>query len=200
MEMLEQVVRSQEEFMGVAFPQNHAIVLAANVEGAAGIGGRDAIIVTSYANEFVVIAHETAHTYWNYGPVWIREGGASFLEVISRRVYDGTPLPDRELSCTLFDSLAELERSDLGSNAIFASRCSYYLGRGIFRELYNRLGDETFREGFARLYRSLRDDSYEDVCTGVDESACYLRESFTQGVTPEQENIVNDVLRRRYYG
>ena len=199
MSLLEHSLRSQEEFMGVAFPQNHAIVLAAKVEGAVGIGGPEAVIITSYENNLSVIAHETAHTYWNYGPAWVGEGGASFLEVISRRAYDGTPLPDQELPCTLFDNLAELERSDLGRAEVLASGCSYYLGRGIFRELYTRLGDETFREGFGRLYRALRDDSYEDVCTGADESACYLRESFTQGATSEQTNVVADVLRRRYY-
>ena len=159
MDLLEQAVRSQEEFMGVAFPRNHAIVLAVNVEGFVATGGRYAIIITNYPDHHEVIAHETAHTYWNHGPTWIREGGASFLEVVSRRAYDGTPLPDRELPCTQFDTLAELEQPNLGSDEIFASGCSYYLGRGIFRELYNRLGDEAFRIRFGRFYLALRDSS-----------------------------------------
>lgn len=200
MDLLEQAVRSQEEFMGVAFPQNHAIVLVADVHRFGGTGGRDAIIVTNYPEHRGVIAHEVAHTYWAWGPGWVVEGGASFLDVISHRAYDGTPLPTRELPCTLFSTLAELERPGLGWEAIFASGCDYFLGRGIVRELYNRLGDEAFRPGYGRFYLAVRDDLYSNVCPGDDRYACYLRESFTEGATPEQAAIVEDVLNRRYYG
>ncbi len=200
MGLLEQAVRSQEEFMGVAFPQGHAIVLVADVHNFGGTGGFDAIITTIYPESRGVIAHEVGHTYWHTGRAWMIEGGASFLDVISHRAYNGTPLPEQELPCTLFDTLAELEFSGRTPYDLLESGCNYFLGRGIFRELYVRLGDAAFRPGFGRLYLALRDDSYEDVCTGVDESACYIREAFTEGATPEQEAIVEDVLRRRYYG
>ena len=200
MDLLEQAVRSQEEFMGVAFPQNHAIVLVADVHRFGGTGGSDAIIVSNYAEHRGVIAHEVAHTYWAWGPTWVAEGGASFLDVISHRAYDGTPLPTRELRCTLFSTLAQLERSELRWEAIFASGCNYFLGRGIFRELYNQLGDEAFRRGFGRFYLAVRHDSYSSTCTEDDRYACYLREAFTEDATPEQAAIVEDVLKRRYYG
>lgn len=200
MGLLEQAVRSQEEFMGVAFPQSHAIVLVADLHDFGGTGSYDAIIVTVNPESREIIAHEAAHTYWSRSRSWINEGGASLLDVISLRAYNGTPLPDRELPCTLFDNLAELERSGRWPLDIYESGCNYYLGRGIFRELYTRLGDEAFRPAYGRFYLALRDDSYEDVCTGADESACYLRASFTEGATPEQAAIVEDVLRRRYYG
>ena len=200
MALLEQAVRSQEEFMGVAFPQNHANVLVADVHRFGGTGGSDAIIVSNYADHRGVIAHEVAHTYWAWGPGWIAEGGASFLDVVSHRAYDGTPLPTQELQCTLFSTLAQLERTELPWGAIFASGCDYFLGRGIFRELYNELGDEAFRRGFGRFYLAVRHDSHGNTCTEDDRYACYLRESFTEGATPEQVAIVEDVLKRRYYG
>ena len=200
MDLLEQAVRSQEEFMGVAFPQNHAIVLAADVHRFGGTGGRDAIIVSNYEEHRGVIAHEVAHTYWYRGPGWVVEGGASFLDVISHRAYDGTPLPSEELPCSLFSTLAQLERTELGWEAIFASGCNYFLGRGIVRELYNLLGDETFRQGYGRFYLAVRDDLYSNTCTEDDRYACYLRESFAEGATPDQMAIVEDVLKRRYYG
>ena len=75
----------------------------------------------------------------------------------------------------------DLEHSDLGFDAIFGSGCPYCLGRGIFRELYNRLGDEASRQGFGRLYLALRDDSHEEVCGGDDRNGCYVREAFTEG-------------------
>ncbi len=200
MDLLEQAVRSQEEFMGVAFPQNHAIVLAADVHRFGGTGGRDAIIVSNYEEHRGVIAHEVAHTYWYRGPGWVVEGGASFLDVISHRAYDGTPLPSEELPCSLFSTLAQLERTELGWEAIFASGCNYFLGRGIVRELYNLLGDETFRQGYGRFYLAVRDDLYSNTCTEADRYACYLRESFAEGATSDQMAIVEDVLKRRYYG
>ena len=200
MDMLEQAVRSQEEFMGVAFPQNHAILLVADLTRFGGTGGPDAIILTKYPENREIIVHETAHTYWTGGTDWLDEGGASFLSVISLRAYDGTPLPDSERPCTLFDNLYDLEVSELGFDVIYKSRCNYSLGRGILRELYNRLGDEAFRRGFGELYLALHNNSHGEACLDTDWSACYLRTSFLEGATPEQAAIVEDVLARRYYG
>ena len=160
MEMLEQVVRSQEEFMGLAFPQNHVTLIVENLffTGSPGI---DTIIPTDYPENRETIAHRTAHKYWDWH--WFGEM-ASFLSMVSR-TYDGTPLPDSEL------------------------------GQGIFGELYKRLGDEVFRRGFGRLYLAVLDDSYDAECPGDDWSACYLRTAFTEGATPEQAAIVDEVVR-----
>ena len=214
LDLLEQAVRSQEAFMRVPFPQKRVVILAADVHRFGGTGGHHALIVSNYAEHRGVIAHETAHTYWSFPrrwvtegdtrrvfpPTWIVEGGASFLDVIAHRAYDGTPLPDSELPCDLFNNLYELEHSELGWDEIFDSGCNYHLGRGIFRELYNRLGDDAFRQGFGNLYLSLREESHEDVCAGEDRSACYLRLSFTDGLTRGQVLVLNEVLDRRYYG
>ena len=200
MDLLEQAIRSQEEFMGVAFPQNHAVVLSAEIYPSAGTGGHRALIVTRFPENRGVIAHEVAHTYWSYGIGWIKEGAAEFLEEISRQAYDGTPLPTSEPPCLLFDNLYDLERSDLGSNEIYRSGCPYFLGRGIFRELYERLGDGTARSGFARLYLALRDDSYARICSRDDWSACYVQTAFSEGATAEQAAIIEEIIARRYYG
>ena len=167
MEMLEQVVRSQEEFMGLAFPQNHVTLVVDNLNRFEGIRGTNAIILADYPESRGIIAHGTAYTYWGWH--WFDEL-ASFLSEISLRAYDGTPIPDSEL------------------------------GRGIFGELYNRLGDEAFRRGFSRLYSALYiNNSYDVECPDDDWSACYLRSAFLEGATPEQAAIVEEVARR-YYG
>ncbi len=200
MELLEQAVRSQEEFMGVAFPLDHAIIVDVDAERfrhAAHIAG---IIATPWVEVRGLIAHEMAHTYWRDETAWLNEGGASWLDVVSHRDYDGTPLPTSELPCTLFDNLYDLEHSGLGSAAIFGSGCPYFLGRGLFRELYESLGDGPARRGYGNLYLALRDDSYDDVCSGDDRSACYVREAFREGATAEQEALVEEILARLYYG
>ena len=88
----------------------------------------------------------------------------------------------------------------LGFEAIFGSGCPYFLGRGIFRELYERLGDEPARRGYGNLYLALRDDSYDHICTGDDRSGCYMREAFLEDATPEQAAIVEETIARLYYG
>ena len=164
-EMLEQVVRSQEEFMGLAFPQNHVTLVVDNLNRFEGIRGTNAIILADYPENRGTISHRTAYTYWGWH--WFDEL-SSFLSMVSR-TYDGTPLPDSEL------------------------------GRGIFGELYNRLGDEAFRRGFSRLYSALYiNNSYDVECPGADWSACYLRSAFVEGATPEQASIVEEVVARRY--
>ena len=195
-------MRTQEEFMGIAFPRNHAIALVADVTQYGGGGGANAIITSAY-EEFGIIAHEIAHTYWPFGPQWVAEGGATFLTNISERDYNGASLPnavpDKEVSCPLAESLADLEQLELDIMRVRSS-CPYSLGRDIFLELYNRLGDAAFRRGFGNFYLARRDLIYESVCWGEHWSGCYLREAFADGATPEQIAIIDDIVARRYYG
>ena len=164
LEMLEQVIRSQEEFMGVAFPQNHATLVVDGLNRFEGTRNIDTIILNDYPENRGIIADRTAHRYWDW--YWFTQL-ASFLSTVSR-TYDGTPLPDSEL------------------------------GPGLFGQLYKRLGDEVFRRGFGRLYLAVLDYSYDAECPD-DWSACYLRTAFTEGATPEQAAIVEEVVARRYY-
>ncbi len=165
MEMLEQVVRSQEEFMGVAFPQNHVTLVVDGLNRFEGSRSIDTIILTDYPDNRGIIADGTAQKYW--GRHWFDEL-ASFLSMVSR-TYDGTPLSDSEL------------------------------GPGVFRELYKRLGDETFRRGFGRLYTALYiNNAYDVECPGDVWEACYLRAAFKEDATPEQTAIVEEVVALRY--
>ncbi len=200
MELLEQALRSHEGFMGVAFPLDYAILVDADARRFPGAHGIAGIIASPWIEDRGLIFHEMAHTYWRDETPWLNEGGASWLDVVAHRDYDGTPLPDAELPCEPFDNLYDLEHSDAGFDVIFGSGCPYFLGRGIFRELYEGLGDEAARRGYGRLYLALRDDSYDDVCAGDDRNGCYVQEAFLEGATPEQAAIVDDIIARRYYG
>ncbi len=203
MDLLEHAVRTQEEFMGVPYPKTYAIVLVADVT----VGGGPRSIITvdppSY-QDYALIAHEAAHTYWAYAPRWFQEGGASFLDSISIKARTGASLPEPADSCSPIYSISELRRVALdellqGRENIFDG-CNYTLGEGMFLELYDSLGDEAFRQGFANLYLQLRDETLIDECTGIDFSACYIRAAFVTGVTPENAAIAEAIITRRYYG
>ena len=64
MDIFERAVRATEEFMGLPFPQKHAIVLIHDFPG--GRGGRMAFVEIDPAisDSVSVITHEVAHAYW----------------------------------------------------------------------------------------------------------------------------------------
>ena len=211
MDQLEHALRTQEEFMGVAFPTDYATVLVADVSQRGGRGGSDARVVIDPGHEenYGLIAHELAHTYWYLDPNWIVEGGAEFLTYISARAHSGVPLPDPQDSCSLANNLADLARLELERERyeeIYSSGCDYILGRGMFLDLYRNLGDEAFREGFGNLYLAMWNDlavwgeEKLDECTGIDKGLCYLREAFVADAPPEQAAIADAIITRRYYG
>ena len=217
MDMLEQAVRSQEEFMGVAFPRDQAILVVAdwNPYGPAGRTIIHGTILTEYPENREIIAQGIAHTYWREGSGWLREGASIFMGMIPLGAFDGVPLRDSELLCAPYESIYNQNRDRsveivvyapvIYDSVIFPPGCRQLVGREIFRELYDRLGDGAFRQGFASLYLALQNDSYDDpshgeACLDADWSACYLRTAFLEGATPDQATIVEDVLARRYYG
>ena len=68
MDILEQMVRTQEGFMAVPFPRSYVGLLAA--DGIPVGGGPSGIITVSSgsAENRYLIAHELAHTYWPFLP------------------------------------------------------------------------------------------------------------------------------------
>ena len=200
---LEDAVRAHEEFMGLPYPKNYAILLVADTGGPIGGGGPTSIIRVAHAGYASpsLIDHEVAHTYWPFHPTWIAEGAASFLDSIAARSRAGDPLPEPVDSCSLAENLAELVRlpHDM-EEVVYGSGCNYALGEGMFLDLHRGLGDEAFRRGFANLYLLLRDDALRDECAGVDRGACYLKAAFLADATPRNAAIAEEIINRRYYG
>ena len=201
MDILEQMVRTQEGFMAVPFPRSYVGVLAAD---AIPVGGGPSGIITvdpGYAEDDYIIAHELAHTYWSFFPPWLREGAADFMTTVSA---------DAEFSsnkCSLADNLSDLDRlylehieSGLSEDIIYRSGCSYALGRGLFLDLYEALGDEAFRQGFGRLYLTMRGKEHDDECTGLERGVCYVRAAFVTDALPESAALAEPVIVRWYYG
>ncbi len=203
MDLLEHAVRTNEEFTGVPYPKAHVILLVADVTEHGGGGGPSSIVTVDppYHDSGWIIAHEVAHTYWASPPTWVAEGGASFMDKISERARTGAPLPQPSDSCSLANNILELvslprERRE----EIYLSACNYILGQGLFLDLYNNLGDETFRQKFGELYISMRDDALAGICTSPGRGVCYVKAAFVEGLPPDKAAIAEGIINRRYYG
>ena len=81
LDWLEHAVRSHIAFMGVPFPTNYVTLWVHN-EGLGG-GGGSGRLDSGYYHSPSTVAHESAHVFWPFGPIWIAEGGAVLLEQIS---------------------------------------------------------------------------------------------------------------------
>ncbi len=196
--ILEELVRAYEAFMGAAFPTSHIAVVVADFGGGLGGGGPRGVITVApgYDEDRRLLAHELAHVYWPFYPPWIAEGAVEFM---ASRVAELRPLA----RCPLADTLGALDRlawenREGGDDVYRGSGCAYSLGRGLFLDLYETLGDEAFRQGFTRLYVAMRDEAHEAACAGVERGACYVRRAFAGDAAPKSGALAAPVIDRWY--
>ena len=203
LDMLERIVLAQEEFMGVPFPKTYIGLLVADATSAGGGGGPTGVLTVDpgYVEDAYIIAHELAHTYWGFSPPWIAEGAADFMTTVSA----GKEFSSND--CSLGDTLSDLDRlyeelaeSGQPTGIIKSSGCAYSLGRGLFLDLHETLGDEAFRRGFGRLYVAMRDEELDDECTGIERGVCYARAAFIADAAPDAAALAGPVIDRWYHG
>ena len=204
MDLLENAVRSAEEFMGLPLPTNYVGLLFGNTVSGYSAGTNYSTHVVALPEydvddgsrnaEFTghLIAHEVAHYYWARGRDWVDEGLSDFMASVAENARTGQPVDVTNDPCQHTDSIAELERlTALGNDEVF--ECNYSLGKGFFLDLYRHLGDQVFREGLRRLYRMalVEDDadSYDGTSVGIQhiENAFHL-------------DPANVVVNRWYHG
>ena len=135
------------------------------------------------------------------GEMWIAEGGADFIAKLPEGPQSSSA------GCSLSDNLFELdslyqELADKGESTriILASGCPYTMGRGLFYDLYDTLGDESFRRAFGRLYQAMRDEEHDDDCTGPTQGLCYVTTAFVIDALPASAALAEPVIDRWYYG
>ena len=195
-DILEQVLRAQEAFMDVPLPRSYVGLLVADATLHGGGGGPSGLITVDpvYADDEYIIAHELAHIYWAFPPKWIAEGGADFMTNVS---------VDKQFSSDdcIGDILSDLDSAvEPSTPTINLSNCAYVLGRELFLDLHQTLGDEAFRRGFGRLYVAMRDDELYDECTGRERGLCYVRAAFVAEARTESAVLAEPVISRWYYG
>ena len=208
MDFLEHSVRTIDEFMGEPLPTNYIALLYDDAvsPGASGTNfGTHMTMSLLYDVENGVwwdytphtVAHEVAHYYWRGNQRWINEGAADLLGSISENARVETPIESTRNPCASAKTISQLEGLDAerGSNA---AKCYYSLGEALFLDLYDSLGEETFRQGFRNLYlKSLRDDATDD-CEGTDLGICHVMAAFKADASDEIAAKVDEIVRRWY--
>ena len=204
MDLLENAVRSAEDFMGVPLPTNYVGLLFGNTVSGYSAGTNYSTHVVALAEydvddgsrnaEFTghLIAHEVAHYYWTRGRDWVDEGLSDLMASVAENARTGQPVDVTNDPCQHTDSIAELERlTALGNDEVF--ECNYSLGEGFFLDLYRHLGDQAFREGMRRLYRMALVEDDADNYDGTSVGIQHIENAF-------QLNSGNVVINRWYHG
>lgn len=212
MDLLERAVRAHEEFMGAALPVRD-VVLVIGESTRSGFGYRGNGLLTAPSGDDVSAITGGATGIWRFitprwldsPSSWMVRGATEFLARISYRTFFGTPLPEAVSSCGLANNISELlALEELDPDVVYRSACNSILGRGLFLELYDRLGDAAFRQGFRDLYLAgTEEEGVEDAreaCTGDHAALCYFKSAFLSGMTPEQSAVAEEIIDRRYYG
>ena len=217
MDFLEHSVRTIEEFMAEPLPTNYIALFFddATVGGTSGGTnyGTHMTMLLLYDVENgrlwkrtpLVIAHEVAHYYWRGSSRdWLDEGPADLIALISENARIERPIEVDNNPCASAKTIAELESLAVALETWAATvkanwfRCNYSLGEAFFLDLYNNLGEETFRQGFRNLYlKSLRDDATDD-CEGTDLGICHLVAAFKADVSDEVAATVDEIVGRWY--
>ena len=172
MELLEHSVIGAEEYMGAPLPTNYVSLLYEDaVIGSSGTNFGTHIVVlpeydaddgsheTGFASP--IIAHEVAHYYWRGNADWVDEGAAEVMASIIEGARSGLFGIVTYHSCGYVSNIAELESLDISvDDAEFT--CNYALGKRLFLDLLDTLGDERFRQGFRDLYLASRVDNADE--------------------------------------
>ena len=218
MDFLEHSVRTTEKFMGVPLPTNYIALYFydASVGPGGGQGMNDAShmamsldydVENGWYWEYApsMIAHEVAHYYWRHSSrKWLSEGPAELLGSISEKARVDEPVEVTNNPCASAETIAELEsiaeRLETWTETVQANwfRCNYSLGEQIFLDLYNSLGEDTFRQGFRSLYLKSQVEDYSDDCEGRDLGICHLVAAFKADVSEADAAKVDEVVARWY--
>ena len=168
LDLLEQAVRYNEEFMATSFPTGYVGWLFADAVSS-GFGGTNFgthiasgpgydVFDGSDSNEAYGIgqhiAHEAAHYYWRSHNSWLHEGIADFMGTVFENARTARPVEAEQRPCGYVRTIAELEAlnvtSEAGPGGVFG--CHYTLGKRLFLDLYRNLGEDSFRKGLSDLY------------------------------------------------
>ena len=177
---MEAAVVSIEEFMTIPFPDEQILLLFTD-PGQDAIGlyvGSHMIASPALGvkdlNE--VLTHELAHYYWCCSdnenlPLWIGEGGPNFLATFVADQFNVKSLEERRRNLTSGGGGVGYCKSNLGIGSIqklltkldetgFTKHrdssyffCNYVYGEILALDLYQFMGDKSFRSAWKEIYR-----------------------------------------------
>ena len=203
--IIEHDARLSEEYIGAPFPIADIILL--NVDPRTGnyglSGGRhyDSHIsaIRSGSGGLGPVSHEMAHYYFDFGPGWLREGGADFLSFYVAHNLDESKIPSLQgLYCSLDESGIENIRHysylhALSDRDIRVRVCVYVIGRNFLVRLFKTIGWESMSSALRELHLS---DS--ELGQSISEEEVY--QAFLKHTPSDREEQFVDLYRRSHGG
>ena len=208
MDLLETALMNSEAFMGAPFPEPSVTLLfdlavagsAAGTNFGTHMAIRPKFDVDDGSHEAEtaghIIAHEVAHYYWSNNADWIDEGSAELIASASENARAGRPLDATNYPCPYARDIAAIEALGAAPESE-AYLCNYSLGERMLLDMYQRLGDAAFRQGFRDLYRKSTVEDGLDQFAGAAMGIGDLRDSFGAAGDPD---AVERVVGRWYDG
>ena len=211
MDLLEEAVRTTEAFIGEPFPVTYVPLLFEEAVPGHFSGTNNGFHITilpkydvdddSYQAAMAkrVIAHETAHFYWNGSETWLDEGAAELMAAVVEQVGGGALAEPVNYPCSPRYSIRYLETQDLPESDE-AFLCNYAVGERFFLDLYGNLVDQEFRSGFRDLYLlTSREEPFVTDAAGMKE----VREVFgspRSAGSVQSPDLVEQIAERWYEG
>ena len=202
--MMERGVRGAERFMGAPFPLTDLIVLHLNVDdyaiGYGAVNFVDSLTLlweTERTMEESIVYHEIAHFYLTAetGPLWLYEGGASFIAAYVEagggevQLNDYAPEYCRNHGVENMHALGDPDHPDPLADVT----CAYLIGQYFLTTLFNTIGEAAFSAAMRELYERYLDYEYH----ATDEQVYRI---FREHTPPDSEAAFLDVYRRLHGG
>ena len=191
LDLMEDIALQLEEFMGVPFPLDIALILMIepNIEageepeyGVAGSLGSHIVAAPPRFNPnfHLAVFHEMAHLYWGGhtgAPAWWTEGTAGFLPSIARDALGQESLDQRERNLVGgtrrecwnlgIRTISDYYRLQQNESRVAEDRgiCIYALGEIFLLDIHNLLGPEATSAAMRQLYVDAHDSGWLDKIT-----------------------------------
>ena len=211
LDLLEEVFRIQEDYLGQPFPRQFAGVLQADVLLGWSSIIRGGMVIANdrrTAESFTTLAHWAAVFHWGGGESWLTAGGVEVLRKETERLA-GRRVTNRIGSCTLVPNMQELDKlhaskpedQDEAPELILSrSNCEFILGGGFFEELENGLGSDSFQQKFIKLEEKFSNSIHDDKCSDLERRLCYVKQAFVVEASAANAAIATKIIERWYYG
>ena len=195
-----EAVRGSEEFWELPFPVNNVILYLVDEPGFRGAHLRKMMLIGLYGGElpYMTVYHEVAHYYFNAGPSWFREGGASLIAryLTSGGIIPVVEFPDfcREHGVDNLQTLNEIVNSPVWRS------CIYSMGLHFLVALRETMGEEAWLSALRSFYlRFGYEGRYQLAWPGSPDDEDVYR-AFMEHTPPHLVDAVRDVFRRLHGG
>ena len=166
--------------------------------------------------------HEIAHYYFNFGPLWFREGMAEFMEAydldrrgllsfrkrhLSRQdrindecLYDDEPIENIRHYNYILDHVYDGKINSLQGTDFF--RCAYPMGEVFLRALFDAIGEDAMSAAVRELYLQYRESEYRESgrLSGRPTTEEDIYRAFLNHAPADKKDAFRDVYLRLHGG